>query len=569
MLFLLLLAVATRAAPPLSSVLNQSPKAAPLSSFILTQTRTAALPSSSIFNQSRKAALLSDSVINQTRTAVPPSSSAPAVSDQTQDMYGNWTQVKCTDYGVTDAALPSDVRWNALDAQGAWEDVVNAWNNDPPPPGDVQLEFPEFVMNYYHGPDNWNCRDIEDSACAPGVLECGDTAKGPASWLVGNSLANIHNAHKEIYDALGASQLQMQAYVGLFAATFEPVDADNSAEIIKEILDAVAFVFGGLSAYFWNRVAESVFDALSDSGKRGFSKDVFNGMTSYAIGAGKDSLGSSGSSALDQLNEQNELSEGLGVYFGAWQKAQSEFVKQIFDGSGQTLPELGSLVYNGQMNWPVGQNNTPNFQDLVDQSQKLMYAQMIPKAWQHSVTARSPIVLESTDDCTSTAGTQMNGYMSDDTAAATHMCMNGRIYYLVNVKQLVPPHPGPQYCGKGIPCPRCPYDIECPVQEVFEALPGGTFDNLSGLNWGNVRIDDIVIASYQGWVSNGNKNGWGVPDFLSQIQGGASPSDLFVNGIQTAGYNSIPFCSVDNWGEISKRVRDLSGDITGPFWPCE
>jgi hypothetical protein len=103
---------------------------------------------------------------------------------------------------------------------------------------------------------------------------------------------------------------------------------------------------------------------------------------------------------------------------------------------------------------------------------------------------------------------------------------------------------------------------------VFEELPGGTFDNLSG-NWGNVRIDDIVIASYQGWVSKGNKNGWGVPDFLAQIQGGASAFDLFANSIQTAGYNSIPFCSVDNWGEISERVLDLSGRTDSPLWPCE
>jgi hypothetical protein len=108
-------------------------------------------------------------------------------------MFGNWTQVKCTDFGVTDAALPSDVRWNALDAQGAWAEVTNAWNNNPPPSGDVPLQFTEFVMSYYHGPDNWNCRDIGDNACAPGILECGDTTKGPAGWLVGNSFANIHN----------------------------------------------------------------------------------------------------------------------------------------------------------------------------------------------------------------------------------------------------------------------------------------------------------------------------------------------------------------------------------------
>ncbi|KAF7368207.1 hypothetical protein MVEN_00140300 [Mycena venus] len=476
----------------------------------------------------------------------------PVFSERQNTIFGNWTQVKCTDYGVTDAALPSDVRWNALDAQRAWGDVANAWNNEPRPSGDVSLQFPEFVMNYYHGPDNWNCRDIGDNACAPGVLECGDTAAGPAGWLVGNSLANIHNSHKEIYDALGTSLSQMQAEVGVFAATFEPVEADNSAEIVKEIIDSIVFVFGGFSAFFWSQLAEEAITFMSDAAKKGFSKDVFNAMTAYAISAGKDAI-SSGSPVLDQLNEQNKLSGALGVYFAAWQKAQSDFVDQIFSGTALTLSDLRSLVYNGRMNWPVGPSNTPNLQGLVDQSQKLMYAQMIPTAWQHSATARTPIVLESTDPCTSTVGSQMKGYMGDSTAAATHMCMNGRIYYLVNA-------PADRYAAVLM--------WSAPYEKCSRGLPGGTFNNLSG-KWGNVRIDDIVIASYQGWVSNGNKNGWGVPDFFAQIQGGASPFDLFANGIQTAGYNSIPFCSVDNWGEISERVLALSGNTTSPLWPCE
>jgi hypothetical protein len=60
-------------------------------------------------------------------------------------LFGNWTSVKCTDYGVTDAALPSNIRWSALDAQGAWSEVCNAWNNEPPAKGDVWLPFPEYL----------------------------------------------------------------------------------------------------------------------------------------------------------------------------------------------------------------------------------------------------------------------------------------------------------------------------------------------------------------------------------------------------------------------------------------
>lgn len=181
---------------------------------------------------------------------------------------------------------------------------------------------------------------------------------------------------------------------------------------------------------------------------------------------------------------------------------------------------------------------------------------MIPQIWQHGATSRTPIVLESTDPCTSEACSQMKNYMSDSTAAATHMCMNSKIYYLVNV----------------VTQPALPLNCEnmgtCPHYNIFEPLPGGTFDTLSGGAWAGVHIDDIVIASYQGWVSNGNKNGWMVPAFASQIQDGASPFDLFANGIQTAGYNSIPFCSSDNIESITSRILSKN-EVPGPYWPCE
>ncbi len=110
-------------------------------------------------------------------------------------MFGNWTQVKCTDYGVTDASLPSNARWSAVDAGGAWSEAVSAWNNEGTAPGHVPLPFTQYLMNFFHGPDNWNCQDIGSAACAPGVLQCGST-NHPAGWMVMNSLANLHEVSR-------------------------------------------------------------------------------------------------------------------------------------------------------------------------------------------------------------------------------------------------------------------------------------------------------------------------------------------------------------------------------------
>ncbi|KAI5460680.1 hypothetical protein BGZ63DRAFT_425168 [Mariannaea sp. PMI_226] len=465
-----------------------------------------------------------------------------------QDMFGNWTQVSCTDYGVTDAAMPSNQRWTALDANGAWSEVTNAWNNDPAPDGDLTLQFPEWLMNYFHGPDNWNCQDINNGGCSPGVLQCGDTTH-PAGWLIMNSFANIHDTHKEIYNALTTATAQMQAQIGAFTSTFDPIKENNDLEVLKDILDAAAFVIGSCSAYFWNKIADTVLKVWKDSGNKGFSKDIFNAAVAFTINANKDNL----SAASASINEQNSLSSAMGLYFQAWQKSQADFINFIFDGSAQSLPQLGGLVADGAMNWP--QQDGPDFQDFVEQAQQLVYAQLIPMAWQHGQSARIPVVIESTDPCSSKAGPQLKNYMSDGTAAATHMCMNDKIYYLVDAK---PPSDDPLSC---ISKPNL-----CEHKNLFNPLPGGSFDNLHG-NWGNVRVDDIVIASYQGWVNNGNKNGWTVPDFASAISGGASPFDLFANGIRTPGYNNIPFCSSDNFDDIITRI--LNGGSRGPYWPCE
>ena len=56
--------------------------------------------------------------------------------------------------------------------------------------------------------------------------------------------------------------------------------------------------------------------------------------------------------------------------------------------------------------------------------------------------------------------------MNDDTAAQTHVCMNGVTYYVVNAKS----------------------------DGSMEPLPGGTFNTLSGGAWGGVRLDDVVTS---------------------------------------------------------------------------
>ncbi len=285
---------------------------------------------------------------------------------------------------------------------------------------------------------------------------------------------------------------QIQSQLGLFSSTFSLIESVG-IEIIKVLLDALTLLIGSASGYFWNMVAGAI---IKNSNLKGFDKDVFNAAVAFVINVNKDVL----KAASDSLGQQNSLSAAMGIFMKYWQQSQADFNKFIFSGSVQSLPKLGKMVQGGALNWPAGVG--PDFQGYVNEVEKLLTAHLIPAAWQTGKTVRHPIVLESTDPCTSQAGKQVKGWMSDDTAAATHMCMNDKIYYLVDAK------------AEPTVDARCTGHTACDAVKVsFDTLPGGTFANLSGGRWSGVTVNDIVIASYEGWKANGNKNGWSAPDF--------------------------------------------------------
>lgn len=78
-----------------------------------------------------------------------------------------WKDAQCTT-DVTDATLDPTARWNAAKADDALNEALNAWSTSGAASG---LGFPEFISNYFTGPDNWNCGDIGNTPCST-VLTC-------------------------------------------------------------------------------------------------------------------------------------------------------------------------------------------------------------------------------------------------------------------------------------------------------------------------------------------------------------------------------------------------------------
>lgn len=145
--------------------------------------------------------------------------------------------------------------------------------------------------------------------------------------------------------------------------------------------------------------------------------------------------------------------------------------------------------------------------------------------------------------CTSQAEGDLKGIMSDSTVAQTHVCYDNKIFYVVNPTW---------WNNRGI------------VSHInFEALPGGTFDTLSGGKWGGVRLDDFVISAYNGYKLNGNKNGYQMPDQSKIVDGSGAEGDIiFAAGVQTPGFTKLPVCDL-------KTVKDNLSKWNYESRPCD
>lgn len=143
------------------------------------------------------------------------------------------------------------------------------------------------------------------------------------------------------------------------------------------------------------------------------------------------------------------------------------------------------------------------------------------------------IVLRKTSNpCASTAG-KLNSYMSDTTAAQTHVCYDGFTFFVVS----------PSFLNSGISLSGVPPSTQ------FTALPGGTWDNMQNPFWAGLSLDDIVISSWEGYKKNGMKNGYSPNTSGLDSDTGI----LFGDGVQTPGFASLPVCDLDTEKSI---------------WPC-
>ena len=135
------------------------------------------------------------------------------------------------------------------------------------------------------------------------------------------------------------------------------------------------------------------------------------------------------------------------------------------------------------------------------------------------------------------------------------VCWNENLFYVLNANSNWGPDSG-----------YAPTNTDPSGNMPFTTLPGGTNDILDGAAWGGITLLDIVISAYEGYLANGQQNGYQMPS-VSQIISDSEPQDelIFQNGITTAGFISLNVCT-----SLYNTLSNIGAgqNVSVPNFPC-
>ncbi|KGO49181.1 hypothetical protein PEXP_012300 [Penicillium expansum] len=498
---------------------------------------------------------------------------APDAADAGQNISSLWTSAKCDQNSIENATVAFVDRWYLAGVPGAWNTMLDEWQSGAKDGMYRNLAFPEFVSYYFHGPEQWNCKDTGSVPCSS-VVQCKDVDH-PAGYLILNAFSSIHQLHSKMYDALNTAMIEIQSKIGELSSIFAPQSDDT--QIILAIFDALTTMMGFSVSAFFSFVEKDVARAASgistsrvesvrprargsggdhgDSGSgtaktvtfkdplmtkkkmeealRGkqFSFDgkaYANDMTYQIYGITATWIRNNAPQVHDKLGAQNSLSSALGDIFAAWKDTEASYLKNIFSGEESSLNDLEILIDDGKMN---AMPNRLDEDQMSKDLQAVLYGQLMPTAWKTASqnAGAHPIILKTDFSCDNKAAEipEISDYniMTDADSASTRVCWREKLVFLVNVNE---------------------WDFFNQVH--FTPLPGVDSSNLSGKR----RL--------QKWLQNGYKS-----PGTDEIEMDEN-ADQYGKRIRYPGFFNIPVCE----GLAKTKQAIVSNhQANSPFWPCD
>ncbi|KAL2830488.1 hypothetical protein BDW59DRAFT_177834 [Aspergillus cavernicola] len=470
---------------------------------------------------------------------------------------GNWTSLTCSDLAVQGALdLSSDLRWSMLDCDDAWDDAVQVYKDYYP-----TEYFTTAISDVYHGPENMECGKLSESANCATIQKC-DTSytaegSGPAGYEIINSFVQIQGMYQDYYNSIDSAEIQVLYDLDTFFDTFSPIPDNTMA--FNLIMDSLGLLVPAAMAPIFNSrlSAQSYFTA--HPGQLDTAKDISYTVVGTWVNMAKDS-----NPADYGWDEEDETTfKGyMGNVWRAWKNSTELASRALFNGSDTSNTLLKRMMKDGQ--WIEGSSggNTaevdltePDREYLIEKS---FYAYVIPQVWQKS--GQNVFVIDTGYECDEDDDSNpVSDYVDDTTADTTRVCYQSKMYFLV--------HPNGdasnscQDAGNASGTSLCfPYTFSVPpgLETLGTELEDQTVDA-----WGGLLPIDIVAATVNSYVANGNKNGWVITG-LSSYNSAQDIEDAGIigQGIRAAGHNTLPVCSAEeafaNWG--------VNFDLT--YYPC-
>ncbi|OQE45970.1 hypothetical protein PENCOP_c001G01521 [Penicillium coprophilum] len=516
-----------------------------------------------------------------------------------QNSSSIWKTAQCDQNSIDDPTVGFVDRWYAADVPGAWDAMLSEWKRGATGEANNKmyhgLAFPQFVSYFFHGPENWNCKDVGSVPCSS-VVQCKDV-NHPAGYLILNAFSGIHQLHTEMYNALDTAAILVQQKIGEFTTTFSP-QSDNT-KMILFIFDMLTTFMGFTVSAFFSIVEKEVVQVASSvASSRG---SIASSADSFHTGSGSiasfDTYHTAPFSQTelnnylkgptvefnsrayandmtyqlytitaawsrnhipkvhDKLQAQNSVSSALGDIFKGWKDTEASYLETIFSGDDSSLEDLLSLIGDGKMNYLP---NTINQNEMAAQLEAVLYGQLLPTAWKLASDDRGayPRILKTDVSCDTKSAhipefSKINTkLMSDDLSVATRACWRYKLVFLLNMR---PPQ-------KPVLIPYAPL----PDQTVpFSELPSTNRLTFSGEKWGGITFDDIIASAMTGYEGAGYKNGYKSPS-AAEIEQDRNASD-YGKRVRYPGFFNIPVC--EGFAETALVIS--KGSTGSPFWPCK
>ncbi|KAF7557807.1 hypothetical protein G7Z17_g467 [Cylindrodendrum hubeiense] len=419
----------------------------------------------------------------------------------------DWKSISCDIPGNPE--LAGSERWNGAEAQYAYDESVQAWAKDSGNDinsqinfrRDTQLTFSQYISHHLGGADNMQCGSLVDRNGCDQFLQCGST-DGPAGYLIVNSFVAINNILWNWYDQIDRSANDIVREVASFGGVFSPIPEEGLGLVL--ILDMVTLGYAAIAAPMWKLVFKKM-NLIKDGDNFG----TVEGLTKDLISTGA-TITKDATRAGTQLNTDNTLEARVGGMVKAWHDAIDQVNTQLFSGR-------------------IGFNNNILLSDLISDG-KLVNANL------------NLFIVVSDKPCVETTIDFVPG-------GSKQWCIDGLGFYLMGTW-------GEKNCldDLGLASWDC---------RDFEVPPG--LGELDGTKWGGVTEEDIVMAAYNTWNTNGRVNN-NRPEESDTSASSETLKQIAELDIRGAGISWLPVCNPheahDNWQNA------INGGERSAHFPC-